>query len=293
MFFLKKLLFCADTLHFFIVYLQWKTKRITVNSFETMKVLSVQQPWASLIVAGIKDVENRTWKPQTMPGRILIHASKKCSLRTVGNEPLEWVQEILNEQLFGNLPDFPDMPDGAIIGYATVAAVDQDNAGSAWASGDSNEDGLYYWHLKDAFVFDEPITGVKGKLHLWDYDLDENNLPSAHQVPLVGFEIEDDNLFIPINKKRWDSLAENQAIIIDLGVTASTLLCKPDVYDLKPFKTITFAHNGNERKFRLTEDTFSHPTLDSKNEPEVYLSLFGEEGANRWIAQFVWAEEIK
>ena len=62
-----------------------------------MKVLSVQQPWASLIVAGIKDVENRTWKPKEMPGRILIHASKKCTERTVcNNEPLEWVQEIFN-----------------------------------------------------------------------------------------------------------------------------------------------------------------------------------------------------
>ena len=42
-----------------------------------MKVLSVQQPWASLICAGIKDVENRTWKAAKVPGRILIHASSK------------------------------------------------------------------------------------------------------------------------------------------------------------------------------------------------------------------------
>jgi hypothetical protein len=37
-----------------------------------MKVLSVQQPWASLICAGIKDVENRSWKAAKVPGRILI-----------------------------------------------------------------------------------------------------------------------------------------------------------------------------------------------------------------------------
>lgn len=39
-----------------------------------MKVLSIKQPWASLICSGIKDVENRTWKPKEVPGRILIHA---------------------------------------------------------------------------------------------------------------------------------------------------------------------------------------------------------------------------
>ena len=42
-----------------------------------MKTLSIQQPWASLVCAGIKDVENRTWKPAEVPGRILIHASSK------------------------------------------------------------------------------------------------------------------------------------------------------------------------------------------------------------------------
>jgi hypothetical protein len=28
-----------------------------------MKCLSVWQPWAHLIVRGVKDVENRTWAP--------------------------------------------------------------------------------------------------------------------------------------------------------------------------------------------------------------------------------------
>lgn len=35
-----------------------------------MKVLSIQQPWAALICAGIKDVENRTWKAAKVPGAI-------------------------------------------------------------------------------------------------------------------------------------------------------------------------------------------------------------------------------
>ena len=71
-----------------------------------MKVLSVQQPWASLIAAGIKDVENRTWKPQEIPERILIHASKKCSNRTMRNEDIELLQEMLNEIIQGSRPEF-------------------------------------------------------------------------------------------------------------------------------------------------------------------------------------------
>ena len=41
-----------------------------------MYALSVQQPWASLIISGIKPVENRTWKP-SYRGPLLIHAGKK------------------------------------------------------------------------------------------------------------------------------------------------------------------------------------------------------------------------
>lgn len=41
-----------------------------------MKALSIQQPWAWLIVNGFKDVENRTWATKHR-GRTLVHASLK------------------------------------------------------------------------------------------------------------------------------------------------------------------------------------------------------------------------
>ena len=41
-----------------------------------VKVLTVKQPWASLIVHGIKDIENRSWRTN-FRGRVLIHSSAK------------------------------------------------------------------------------------------------------------------------------------------------------------------------------------------------------------------------
>lgn len=38
-----------------------------------MKALSIRQPWAWLIAAGVKDIENRTW-PTKVRGRVYIHA---------------------------------------------------------------------------------------------------------------------------------------------------------------------------------------------------------------------------
>jgi hypothetical protein len=41
-----------------------------------MKAITIKQPWASLIVHGIKDIENRSWKTNYR-GKILIHAAAK------------------------------------------------------------------------------------------------------------------------------------------------------------------------------------------------------------------------
>jgi hypothetical protein len=41
-----------------------------------MRIITVRQPWASLLVAGVKDVENRTW-PTSYRGPVLIHAGKR------------------------------------------------------------------------------------------------------------------------------------------------------------------------------------------------------------------------
>jgi hypothetical protein len=41
-----------------------------------MKALTIKQPWATLIMTGAKDVENRLWHTN-FRGRIAIHSSKK------------------------------------------------------------------------------------------------------------------------------------------------------------------------------------------------------------------------
>ena len=41
-----------------------------------MTALSIKQPWAELILRGLKDVENRTWET-AYRGQFIIHAGKK------------------------------------------------------------------------------------------------------------------------------------------------------------------------------------------------------------------------
>ena len=49
--------------------------------------LSIRQPWAALVVAGLKSIEIRAW-PTKRKGRILIHAARVSDRRPIGWELL-------------------------------------------------------------------------------------------------------------------------------------------------------------------------------------------------------------
>lgn len=98
-----------------------------------MKAITIKQPWASLIVHGIKNIENRTWPcPKKYLGqRVLIHSSGK---------PLNYdnfYDSILtNEQLLA-LPENKEWKDfsfctGSIIGSIEIVDCVQ-NHSSIWA----------------------------------------------------------------------------------------------------------------------------------------------------------------
>jgi hypothetical protein len=70
------------------------------------KVLSVRQPWAELIIAGIKPVENRNWRVEYR-GTILIHASQHRNVGLVREHGLD--------------PDHLDF--GAIIGSVELIDI--------------------------------------------------------------------------------------------------------------------------------------------------------------------------
>lgn len=201
-----------------------------------MKTLSIQQPWASLICAGIKDVENRTWKPSDVPGRILIHAGAK---RVPGNFlntiPLDWMVAMQQDQLFGNMPAFEEMPLSAIIGYATVTGF-ADTTDSLWDGGE----GQIKWQLEDMYLFDEPITGVKGRLGLFDYPLDEDHLPPAHKVDLKYPSLVDGVLTMPVAGDVFDAVRKGaEAFEVDLDPSLVSEIADEDG-ELLPIGMVRF-----------------------------------------------------
>lgn len=159
-----------------------------------MKVLSLQQPWASLVVIGAKKIETRSWAPnkktileQIMREGILIHASEKWTreLSNLAEQPPFW--EYMKKYWPEDEPykPFSKLPTGAIIGHVdflqagkteNFVSISEDRIKCGWAAEINWEEELQFgdytpgrkgWLLKNAREFEEPVK-CKGALSLWD-----------------------------------------------------------------------------------------------------------------------------
>jgi len=137
-----------------------------------MKAISLLQPWASLVVMGVKKIETRNWRT-THRGTILIHASQgKAGSIFAADLPFKKY-----------IPDFKKLPFGAIVGQATITDVMRIEmlempdelidrlTMEEKAFGDYSE-GRYAWLLEDHKQFDNPIP-ARGTLSIWEHP-DEN-----------------------------------------------------------------------------------------------------------------------
>lgn len=126
-----------------------------------MKVLTIKQPWASLIIENYKKYEFRGWKTNYR-GKILIHAGmniEKDMLKRFENYNLNCIT-------------------GAIIGEAELVGCilvdkklnDELISIDKVVYGKSNHVEKYAWKLENIKRYKEPIY-IKGKLGLWNYEV--------------------------------------------------------------------------------------------------------------------------
>ena len=126
-----------------------------------MKVLTIKQPWATLIMQGDKRFEFRSWQTKYR-GELLIHAGKGIDKEAV-------------KRLAKYLPE--ELPSGKILGK--VELVDCIKMSSNFKKLLLNENKDIYtkssfsenygWQLDNVKVFKDPIP-AKGKLSLWEYN---------------------------------------------------------------------------------------------------------------------------
>lgn len=153
-----------------------------------MKAITIKQPWASFIVHGLKDIENRTWAcPKKYIGqRVLIHAGAD---KTLMNTPSsDFMTEYQMDAYEKNRFDFPVLERNlysVIIG--SVEIVDcVINHPSIWA-----EQGVWNWVLANPILYEEAIENVKGKLSFWDYPGINEVKIECHECGSIEIAIED------------------------------------------------------------------------------------------------------
>ena len=172
-----------------------------------MKTLSVKQPHATMICAGIKLVENRTWTTDYR-GRILIHGSgQHNSFYDYKSIPKSWM-EIFSDYInkhdnFDPPPGAPETIKAAFILNRKIfefyhQPLDNNSDIRGWMReavkkygyffqaqaiiGEATlvdivknskdhfaQPGQYHWILADTTLYDQPIKKVVGHLRLWDF----------------------------------------------------------------------------------------------------------------------------
>lgn len=128
-----------------------------------MKVLTLKQPWATLVAEGIKKYEFRSWKTNYR-GKVLIHAGAgidKKDMEKFKNMNLDFPKKrIIAEVEIEDCLELNDELNKEIIAEKNIAY------GSKYRTG-------YAWKIKNAkkVRIDEEING---KLGLWNYDIKNN-----------------------------------------------------------------------------------------------------------------------
>jgi hypothetical protein len=90
-----------------------------------LRVLTLWQPWAWLLVSGIKDIENRPW-PTRYRGEVAIHAALALDPAYAAGR--------LQLPVPVTLPPAEELPRGAIVGLCEIVACVRESS-SPWFTG--------------------------------------------------------------------------------------------------------------------------------------------------------------
>ena len=130
-----------------------------------MKVISIIEPWASLIKEKVKYIETRSWKTNYR-GKIYIHASlKKVSKK---DERINNLISLLKDKDFkyGHIIAEAILVDCIYMDEEFLLKIKENN--QEYICGEYTL-GRYAWVLKDIKELENPIP-AKGNLGIWNYN---------------------------------------------------------------------------------------------------------------------------
>lgn len=127
-----------------------------------MKVITIKQPWATLIAEGLKEYEFRTWKTKHR-GEILIHAGKG-----IDKKAMEKFKHLNLEYPIGCIIAKAKITDCIYIDSEKRKMLNEKNS-LVYSNIIKNTEWNGYGFKLENIEKIKSIP-VKGKLSLWDYD---------------------------------------------------------------------------------------------------------------------------
>jgi len=131
-----------------------------------MKVLSIKEPFATLIKDGIKKYETRSWKTNYR-GEIFIHASKTLSKSNNVDKAKKYLKSKIK-------------PEYILCKCELVNCIPMTKGFIDYINNETNEgdyghysEERYAWELKVIEVLEKPIKS-KGKLGIWNFDIEKS-----------------------------------------------------------------------------------------------------------------------
>jgi hypothetical protein len=138
----------------------------------TVKALTLTQPWAAAVAAGVKHVETRSWSTNYR-GPLAIHAAKGMTAGDLAFAHHLRGLELLPEATVIALAARPDLSRGVVIARCVLVDVVPVRLVVALTTeerllGDYSP-GRYAWILEDIEPIDPPVP-ARGRLGLWTWE---------------------------------------------------------------------------------------------------------------------------
>ena len=124
-----------------------------------MKVISIQEPYGSLILKGHKKIETRSWKTNYR-GELYIHTSSKVFNNPIVDNAYKYIDK--KELIFGSIICKCKLVDCIEMTEDFIKTIDPKELELG-----VYEVGRYAWILEDIEVI-KPIK-TRGKLNIWEY----------------------------------------------------------------------------------------------------------------------------
>ncbi len=130
-----------------------------------MKVLSIKEPWASLVKEKVKLIETRSWKTNYR-GVLYIHASKKELTKKDFKQFEKQLKLLLDNNFkYGHIIAKCELVDCQLMTEELIQKIKENN--NEYICG-TYQIGRYAWFLENIEPLDKPIA-VNGQLGIWNY----------------------------------------------------------------------------------------------------------------------------